>query len=138
MEPESDSTSRTDDASQRAHPTLGTSGRPRGLAAGLVLVVALLVGGTTALAAGRDNDGPATSSRAPTSMAELMERMHSSPEAEAMHEQLSPELRTQMEQMHTRMQQMTGAMESMMGGEGMGGEGMGGGGMSGDGMSGEN
>ncbi len=122
MEPHSDSTSRTDDASQRGHPTLGTSGRQRGIAAGLVLVVALLVGGTTAVAASNDNDGPATSSQAPmsSSMVELMERMHNSPEAEAMHEQLPPELRTQMEQMHTRMQEMMGAMEPMMGGEGMG------------------
>ena len=123
MEPDQDSTSRTDDPSQRGHPALGTSGRQRRIAAGLVVVAALLVGGTTAVAASNDDDGPATSSQAPTSssMVELMDRMHNSPEAEAMHEQLPPELRAQMEQMHAQMQETMGAMESMMGGEGMGG-----------------
>ena len=129
MEPNQDVMGPTADASERVGPVRGTSGRQRGTVAGFVLVVALLVGGATAVAATNDSDGTAdTTSEAPasSSMVELMDRMHTSPEAQAMHEQMAPELRAQMEQMHAQMREMMGSMGSMMGDEGMGGKGMGG------------
>lgn len=122
MEQNQDLTGSTVDSAERMPPIRGTkSGRSRGIAAGAVLVVALLVGGTTALANSNDSDGSSTGVE-PASMVELMDQMHDSPEAQAMHERLSPELRADMEEMHAQMREMHAQMGEMMG-EMMGGQG---------------
>ncbi len=124
MEQNQDLTGSTVDSAERMPSIRGMrSGRNRGLAAAAVLVVALLVGGTTALATSNDSDGGGSGTGAePASMVELMDQMHNSPEAQAMHERLSPELRADMEEMHAQMREMHAQMGEMMG-QMMGGQG---------------
>ncbi len=76
-------------------------GRRRRIAVGLVVAAAFSVGAGTAIAANDTAPAPPTSS-----MVDVMEQMHESPAAREMHEQLPPELRASMDEMHGQMLEM--------------------------------
>lgn len=77
----------------------------RRIVLGLGVAAAFLAAGGTAAAALGD-EGEASGFSSSSSMRDGMEQMHQSPAAEEMHEQMPPEMRAQMEQMHRQMLEM--------------------------------
>jgi hypothetical protein len=77
-------------------------GSRRRVAVGLV-AAAFSAGAGTAIAANDTDPAPAPPT---SSMVDAMEQMHESPAAREMHQQLPPELRASMDEMHTQMLEM--------------------------------
>lgn len=78
-------------------------GRRRRVAVGLVIAATFSVGAGTAIAANDTDPAPVPPT---SSMVDAMEQMHESPAAREMHQQLPPELRASMDEMHTQMLEM--------------------------------
>jgi hypothetical protein len=78
-------------------------GRRRRIAVGLVVAAAFSAGAGTAIAANDTDPAPVPPT---SSMVDEMEQMHESPAAREMHQQLPPELRASMDEMHGRMLEM--------------------------------
>ncbi len=78
-------------------------GSRRRVAVGLVVVAVFSVGAGTAIAANDTDPAPAPPT---SSMVDAMEQMHESPAAREMHEQMPPELRASMDEMHGQMLEM--------------------------------
>lgn len=78
-------------------------GSRRRAAVGLVVAAAFSVGAGTAVAANDTDPAPAPPT---SSMVDTMDQMHESSAAREMHQQLPPELRASMDEMHTQMLEM--------------------------------
>lgn len=88
--------------------------RARTALAGVGFAVILALGAGTALAANSDPAPPI-----PASSMATMDRMHDSELGRSMRQQLPPELRAQMEQMHAGMREMSPSMGDAMAGSNM-------------------
>lgn len=93
--------------------------RRRGHAAlaGVAFAGVLAIGAGTALAASTEPP-PANPTQAPSTA--TMDQMHDSEPCRSMRQQLPPELRAQMDQMHARMRELVPAMGDAMVGSNMG------------------